>query len=73
MRNTHVWDLLALQVPNLLPKSVFGSHFPRKGGRLIWATVIFVIGLAIAFATPNSIAQPLASSFADCVEEASPS
>jgi hypothetical protein len=49
MRNSHVWDLLALQVPNLLPKSVFGSHFPRKGGRLIWATVIFVIGLAIAF------------------------
>ena len=49
MRNSHVWDLLAVQVPNLLPKTVFGSHFPRRGGRLIWATVIFVIGLAIAF------------------------
>ena len=61
MRNSHVWDLLALQVPNLLPKTVFGSHFPRKGGRLIWATVIFVIGLAIAFYVvrkPKKSAEP---------------
>jgi hypothetical protein len=62
MRNMHVWDhILAVQVPNLLPKTVpwFGkvhghwewhsSHFPRKGGRLIWATILFTIGLVIAF------------------------
>ncbi len=49
MRNPHVWDLLSLHVPNLLPKTVFGSHFPRKAGRLIWATVLFAIGLIIAF------------------------
>jgi hypothetical protein len=49
MRNPHVWDLLSLHVPNLLPKSVFGSHFPRKAGRLIWATILFAIGLIIAF------------------------
>ena len=26
--DVHVWDLLALHVPNLLPKTIFGSHFP---------------------------------------------
>jgi hypothetical protein len=49
MRNLDVWHCLAVHVPNILPKSVFGSHFPRKAGRLIWATVIFVAGLVIAF------------------------
>src|SRR5437868_11374921 len=63
MRNPHVWDLLGVHVPNLLPKSVLWfrlpwgkgdfivhSHFPRKAGRLIWATIMFLGGLAIAFA-----------------------
>ena len=63
MRNPHVWNLLALHVPNLLPKTVpwfdfnwhhgftyTHSHLPRKAGRLIWATVMFTIGLVIAFA-----------------------
>ena len=45
MRNPHVWNLLALHVPNLLPRSVFRSQFPRHAGRLIWATIIFTIGL----------------------------
>jgi hypothetical protein len=49
MRDIHVWNLLALHVPNLLPKTVFGSTFPRHAGRLIWAIVIFTIGLVIAF------------------------
>ncbi len=49
MRDIHAWSTVALHVPNLLPKTVFGSHFPRRAGRLIWATVLFVIGLAIAF------------------------
>jgi hypothetical protein len=61
MPDIHV-SMLALHVPNVLPKSVpwidFARHkgiyinhhseWPRHAGRLIWATVIFVIGLAIA-------------------------
>ena len=61
MRNVHVWDLLALHVPNLLPKTIFGSHFPRKAGRLIWATGLFTIGLVIAFIwirRPKKSAEP---------------
>jgi hypothetical protein len=49
MRNFHEWNLLAVHVPNLLPDSIFGSHFPRKAGRLIWASVMFAGGLGIAF------------------------
>jgi hypothetical protein len=50
MRNTHVWNLLALHVPNVLPKTVFGFHTPylRRAGRLIWSIVIFTIGLIAA-------------------------
>src|SRR2546421_6304309 len=49
MRNFDVWNTLAVHVPNILPKSIFGSHFPRKAGRLIWASVMFAGGLGIAF------------------------
>jgi hypothetical protein len=49
MRNFDVWNTLAVHVPNILPKSVFGSHFPRKAGRLIWASVMFAGGLGIVF------------------------
>jgi len=49
MRNVDAWNLLAVDVPNLLPESIFGSRFPRPAGRLIWSTVMFVGGLAIAF------------------------
>src|SRR5215813_6777365 len=49
MRDIHVWNLLALHVPNLLPKTIFGSTFPRHAGRLIWATVLFTIGIIDAF------------------------
>ena len=62
MRNApHLLDMLALQVPNLLPKTIFGSHFPRRAGRLIWATTFFVIGCAIAYAwmkRPKKSAEP---------------
>jgi hypothetical protein len=50
MRNAHLWDVFGLQVPNLLPESVFGSRFPRPAGRLIWSTLMFLVGLAVAFA-----------------------
>ena len=51
MRNLQVWNLLAVHVPNLLPKTVFGSHFPRPAGRLIWSTIMFVAatGIGILF------------------------
>jgi hypothetical protein len=61
MPNFHV-SMLALEVPNLLPRSIpwidfthgsfhVNSHstWPRHAGRLIWATLLFVIGLVIAF------------------------
>jgi hypothetical protein len=71
MRNIH---LLALDVPNLLPKEIpwiglpWGkgdffttSEWPRHGGRLIWATIMFIGGLVIAYALikrPKKSAEP---------------
>jgi hypothetical protein len=42
-------SVLALEVPNLIPRSVltFNIDWARPAGRLIWATLIFLIGLAI--------------------------
>jgi hypothetical protein len=56
-------SLLGLSVPNLLPESVFGVNLDwvRPAGRLIWATVFLVVGLAIAgfLATrPKRSAEP---------------
>ncbi|MFM7225541.1 MAG: hypothetical protein ACKOBG_09140 [Actinomycetota bacterium] len=61
MRNPHAWNLLALDVPNLLPSRVpwvqfsFSdgfryeqSEWVRPAGRMIWATILFVIGLVAA-------------------------
>jgi hypothetical protein len=62
MPDIHV-SMLALHVPNVLPKTVpwidFARHkgiyinhhstWPRHAGRLIWATLIFAIGLVIAY------------------------
>jgi len=50
MRDIHVWDLLAVHVPNLLPRSIFGFDLPwlRKAARLIYSIVLFAIGLAAA-------------------------
>jgi len=54
--------MLALEVPNLLPRSVpwidfthgsfhVNSHstWPRHAGRLIWSTLLFTIGIVIAY------------------------
>jgi hypothetical protein len=43
-------NVLGLNVPNLLPRSVltFNISWARPGGRLIWASVFFLVGLAIA-------------------------
>ena len=61
MPSFHV-SMLALEVPNLLPRSIpwidfthgsfrVNSHsvWPRHAGRLIWATILFTIGIVIAF------------------------
>lgn len=62
MPDIHV-SMLALQVPNLLPKSVpwinvsgdkgiyinHHSEWPRPAGRLIWSTLIFAVGIVIAY------------------------
>ena len=42
-------SVLAEHTPNLLPKSLFGihMHWLRPMGRLFWASVLFLIGLAI--------------------------
>lgn len=61
MRNPPAWNLLALDVPNILPESVKwvkfrfpfdvqvdSSEWMRPAGRLIWATLLFVIGLVAA-------------------------
>ena len=62
MPDIHV-SMLALHVPNVLPKTVpwidFARHkgvyinhhsqWVRHAGRLIWATLLFVIGIAVAY------------------------
>jgi hypothetical protein len=45
MRDIHVWNMLGVHVPNVLPKTVFGSHFPRPAGRLIWSTLLLTLGI----------------------------
>ena len=46
----NVWHLLAVHVPNLLPRTVFGLHLPwlRKAARLLYGTVLFAAGLGLA-------------------------
>jgi len=74
MRNSHVWNILALHVPNLLPRSTYWirlpwghgafvvhSHWPRKAGRLIWATILFTIGViaaVIVIRRPKKSSEP---------------
>jgi hypothetical protein len=50
MRDNHVWHLLAVHIPNLLPRTIFGLHVPwmRKAARLLYAIVLFAIGLVAA-------------------------
>jgi len=46
----NVWHLLAVHVPNLLPRTIFGLHMPwlRKAARLLYAIILFAIGLGAA-------------------------
>jgi hypothetical protein len=70
MREMHVWDLLALHVPNALPESVFGIDTPylRPAGRLIWSSVILFAGIAIVFVLtrlPKKSDEP--ATWAQCI------
>jgi hypothetical protein len=63
MRDMNVWHLLAVHIPNLMPTTIFGLHVPwlRKSARLIYAIVLFVIGLvgaAIVIRQPKRSAEP---------------
>jgi hypothetical protein len=51
MRDMNVWHLLAVHVPNLLPRTIFGLHMPwlRKAARLLYALVLFGLGLLAAY------------------------
>ena len=61
MRDMHVWNLLASHVPNALPRSVpwlrlhnwhisvAHSQWPRHAGRLIWASLLLLVGIVVAF------------------------
>lgn len=48
----HTPLVLGLDVPNLLPESVFGANldWARPAGRLIWSTLIVAVGFAVIFA-----------------------
>jgi hypothetical protein len=41
--------MLAVKIPNLLPSSLFGLHFSwmHPAGRLIWSTLMLLIGVAV--------------------------
>jgi hypothetical protein len=72
MGSVHLLNMLALHVPNPLPKSVpwFQFHwehgwfhykrseFPRHAGRLIWASLLFIGGTIIAFTWIKRPAKP---------------
>jgi hypothetical protein len=62
MRDIHVWNMLGVHVPNVLPKTVFGSHFPRPMGRLIWSTLLLTIGIVavmIVIRRPKKSNEPI--------------
>jgi hypothetical protein len=70
MRDNHVWHLLAVHIPNLMPRTIFGLHLPwlRKAARLLYGIVLFAIGLAAAakvIRTPKRSLEP--PTWAQCV------
>lgn len=58
MRDIHVWHLLAVHIPNLMPRTFLTLHVPwlRKAARLIYASVLWLIGctaVALIIRTPK--------------------
>jgi hypothetical protein len=69
MRDIHVWHLLAVHIPNVLPRTFLSFHVPwlRKAARLIYAIVLFAIGCGAAAAVmrrPKPVERP---TWAQCV------
>jgi hypothetical protein len=63
MRDMNVWHLLAVHIPNVLPRTIFVWHVPwlRKAARLLYAIVLFILGLigaAIVMRRPKRSAEP---------------
>jgi hypothetical protein len=69
MRDIHVWHLLAVHIPNVLPRTFLVFHVPwlRKAARLLYAIVLFAIGCGVvSFVTrrPKPVEPP---TWAQCV------
>ncbi len=70
MRDIHVWHLLAVHVPNVLPRTFLSFHVPwlRKAARLLYGIVLFAIGCVAAslvIRTPKRSDEP--PTWAQCV------
>ena len=70
MRDIHVWHLLAVHIPNLLPRTFLSLHVPwlRKAARLLYAIVLFAIGLvaaALVIRSPKRSNEP--ATWAQCM------
>lgn len=70
MRDIHVWHLLAVHIPNVLPRTLLVFHVPwlRKAARLLYAIVLFAIGCGAAslvIRTPKRSDEP--PTWAQCV------
>jgi hypothetical protein len=51
MRDIHTWNLLAVHIPNPLPRTFIIWDVPwlRKAGRLIWSSVMFFGACGLAY------------------------
>jgi hypothetical protein len=70
MRDIHVLHLLAVHIPNLLPRTFLWFHVPwlRKAARLLYAIVLFTIGLvaaALVIRAPKRSNEP--ATWAQCM------
>jgi hypothetical protein len=69
MRDIHVWHLLAVHIPNLLPRTFLGLHLPwlRKAARLIYASILWLIGVAAAMYVIRKPKPAEPATWAQCV------
>ncbi len=70
MRDIHVWHLLAVHIPNVLPRTFLMFHVPwlRRAARLLYAVVLFAIGClaaALVMRKPKRSDEP--PTWAQCV------
>jgi hypothetical protein len=69
MRDIHVWHLLAVHIPNVLPRTFLSFHVPwlRKASRLIYAIVLFAIGCGAVAAVMRRPKPTEPPTWAQCV------